>query len=257
MTTWNSAQYLRFSHERTRPARDLAAQVTVPDGGAVLDVGCGPGNSTAALAGRFPLAQVTGVDVSAEMLQRARADYPELSFAEMDVTADLTAFEGRYDLVFSNACLHWVPNHHAVIPRLMRLLRTGGRLAAQMPLASRQMIYKQVVWPLVESSRWRNKLKVSQQFHTLEPQKYVDVLMACASHFDIWETTYYHLLDGPEAVVAWFKGSGLRPYLQALSQDDAEHFEADVLARVRDVFTPQANGQVCLPFPRLFFVAKA
>ena len=256
MPTWSSEQYLRFARERTRPSRDLAAQVEVPAGGAVLDVGCGPGNSTAVLAERFPGADVTGVDVSADMLARARADHPELRFAELDVTGDLSALEGRFDLVFSNACLQWVADHHALLPRLMRLLEPGGSLAVQMPLAHRQVMYREVVWPLAESERWRGKLGVPRAFYVREPQEYLDILAGCASDVDLWVTTYYHLLDGPEAVVAWFRGSGLRPYLQALELDDAARFEAEVLDRVREVFTPLADGRVPLRFPRLFFVAR-
>ena len=257
MPTWNSEQYLRFANERTRPARDLAAQVEVPAGGRVLDLGCGPGNSTAVLAERFGQATVIGADNSPQMLERARRDHPELTFMELDATGDLSTYEGSFDLVFSNACLHWVPDHPTLLPRLMRLLRPGGQLAVQMPLPQRQQMYCEVVWPLAASARWADKLHVKPQFHVLEPDVYVQLLEDCADSFEVWETTYYHLLDGPEAVVSWFGGSGLRPYLQALSPDDAAAFEADVLARVRELFVPRANGQVTLRFPRLFFVARA
>lgn len=256
MPVWDSSQYLRFSRERTQPSRDLAARVELPARAEVLDLGCGPGNSTQVLAERFPGAHVAGADNSPQMLARARADHPDLDFVELDVTEDLTAYEGRYDLVFSNACLHWVPDHRELMPRLLRLLKPGGQLAVQMPLTGHQVMYPQVIWPLVASPRWRDRLGLPPSFHVLEPDAYVDLLESCASSFDLWETTYYHLLDSHGAVLEWYRGSGLRPYLQALSPEDARAFEADVLARVREVHPTRAAGGVTLRFPRLFFVAR-
>ena len=257
MPVWDSAQYLRYARERTQPARDLASRVELPPRAKVLDLGCGPGNSTQVLAELFPTAHVTGADNSPQMLERARADHPDLAFVELDVTWDLSVYEGRFDLVFSNACLHWVPDHREVIPRLLRLLAPGGQLAVQMPIASKQVMYRDVVWPLVATPRWHDKLAAVPRFHTLEPADYVDLLEACAASFDLWETTYYHLLDSHEAVLEWFRGSGLRSYLQVLSPQDAEAFEAEVLDRIRQAFAPRASGGVTLPFPRLFFVARA
>ena len=256
MPQWDSGQYLRFAQERTRPARDLAARVKVPPDGLVLDLGCGPGNSTAVLAECFPDAQVMGADVSPDMLARARADYPHLHFVELDAAGDLSAHHGRYDLVFSNACLHWVPDHPTLIPRLLGMLAPGGQLAVQMPLSDKQVMYREVIWPLVASERWRAQLDVMDSFHVLEPDAYVDLLEAHAASFDLWETTYYHLLPSHEAVLEWYRGSGLRPYLQALSAEDAQAFEADVLARIRETFPTRAAGGVTLRFPRLFFVTR-
>lgn len=255
MPVWDSAQYLRFSRERTQPARDLAARVELPDAACVLDLGCGPGNSTAVLAECFPSAHVIGADNSSQMLERARVDHPSLEFIELDATSDLSAYEGRFDLVFSNACLHWVPDHRALLPRLMRLLSPGGQLAVQMPLTGKQVMYPQVIWPLVESDRWSGKLDSSDTFHVLEPDEYVDLLEGLGVAFDLWETTYYHLLPNHEAVLEWYRGSGLRPYLQALSTEDAQAFEADVLDRIRAAYPTRAAGGVTLRFPRLFFVA--
>lgn len=257
MPVWNSNQYLRFSRERTQPARDLAARVTLGPGAQILDLGCGPGNSTRVLAERFADARVTGADNSPQMLERARADHPDLNFIEMDATQDLSAYDGRFDLVFSNACLHWVPNHQTLIPRLLGLLAPGGQLAVQMPLASQQVMYRDVVWPLAATPRWRERLAAVPPFHTLEPDAYVDLLEAHAPSFELWQTTYFHLLPSHEAVLEWFRGSGLRPYLQALDPADAAAFEADVLARIHRAFAPRAAGGVTLRFPRLFFVAQA
>ena len=255
MPVWSSEQYLRFARERTQPSRDLAARLEVREGGEVLDLGCGPGNSTAVLAERFPQARVKGGDVSPEMLARARADHPDLAFVEIDAAGDLSVYEGSFDLVFSNACLQWVPGHRELIPRLMGMLRRGGTLAVQVPLTDRQAMYREVIWPVVDSPQWAPLLGQTRTFHTLEPEGYVEVLNGCSSSFDIWETTYYHLLDGPEAILEWYRGSGLRPYLQALSPKDAAAFEADVLERICAAYPQRPSGGVTLLFPRLFFTA--
>ncbi|MDO4806372.1 MAG: methyltransferase domain-containing protein [Coriobacteriales bacterium] len=256
MPTWDSDQYLRFARERTQPARDLAARLDVPAGESVLDLGCGPGNSTAVLAKLFSGAAITGADNSDAMLARARVDHPELCFVHLDATGDLSAFEGQYGLVFSNACLHWIPDHQSLIPRLMRLLKPGGTLAVQVPVAKRMQMYSEVVWPIVEQPRWRKLLIERPVFGTLAADEYLDVLSGCASDFDLWETTYYHLLGEPREVLEWFRGSGLRPYLQQLEPDDAEAFEGEVLERIEEVFPRRADGGVTLRFPRLFFVAR-
>ncbi len=255
MPVWNSEQYLRFERERTQPSRDLAARTRVADGGLVLDLGCGPGNSTAVLAERFASARVVGADNSPQMLARARADHPDLDFVELDATGDLSDYAHRCDLVFSNACLHWVPDHETLLPRLMELLVTGGMLAVQIPLADQQVMYQQVLWPLAQSPAWRGRLGVPQSFHTLSPERYLDVLEGAGASVDLWETTYYHQMPSHEAVLEWYRGSGLRPYLQALDEEGAHEFEEQVLARVRYAYPPRADGSVVLRFPRLFWVA--
>ena len=256
MPVWNSEQYLRFARERTQPSRDLAARLSVADGAEVLDLGCGPGNSTAVLAERLPGAHVTGGDISAEMLARARADHPELDFIEFDAAGDLSAHEGHYAVVFSNACLQWVPDHRTLLPRLVRLLAPGGTLAVQVPLTDKQLMYQQVIWPVTESERWAAKLNQPRTFHTLTTEEYLDVLDACAESYELWETTYYHLLPDAQAILEWYRGSGLRPYLQALAAEDRAAFEADILAAIREAYPPRAAGGVTLPFPRLFFTAR-
>lgn len=255
MPTWDSNQYLRFARERTQPSLDLAARLDLPSQAEVLDLGCGPGNSTMALAERFHDAHVIGADNSPQMLKRARADHPELEFVELDASGDLSAYAGRFDLVFSNACLHWVPDHRRLVPHLLELLASGGQLAVQMPSIGRQTMYRQVIWPLVESSRWWGRLDIPQQYHVLEPDEYIELLEAHAGAFDLWETIYYHLLPSHDAVVEWYRGTGLRPYLQALSAEEAREFEADILERVREAFPERRAGGVTLRFPRLFFVA--
>ncbi|MFM8584395.1 MAG: methyltransferase domain-containing protein, partial [Planctomycetaceae bacterium] len=111
---WDPAQYLRFVQERTRPCQDLVATLGWLSPRRIVDLGCGPGNSTRVLAERWPAAQILGVDLSAEMLASARHDLPGCDWQQADLS-DWTPPAASYDLIFSNAALQWVPRHQVVL----------------------------------------------------------------------------------------------------------------------------------------------
>ena len=138
MADWSAEQYLKFEKERTQPVVDLLHRM---DGepSSILDVGCGPGNSTHQLAQRFPCAEIVGVDSSEDMLRRAREQYPDLRFERRLVPDGLDA-DKHWDVIFSNACLHWIPHHETLLPRLMERLHPQGVLAVQMPLVQRAIL---------------------------------------------------------------------------------------------------------------------
>lgn len=252
---WDPKQYLHFARERTQPSRDLATRIEVDSPRSVLDLGCGPGNSTEVLAQRFPGARIVGGDNSDQMIKKARADHPDLEFVYLDATGDLSAWAGAFDVVFSNACLHWVPDHPTLIPRLMELLASGGQLAVQMPLLGELSMYRDVIYPLVASERWVKKLAGVHGAQMLNPDEYPAVLASCSSDYEIWETIYWHRMSSHDAIVAWYQGSGLRPYLQQLNESDQKAFLKEVRERVRTCFTQIVNGEVILKFPRLFWLA--
>lgn len=252
---WDPKQYLHFARERTQPSRDLAMRIEVDSPRSVLDLGCGPGNSTAVLAERFPGARVVGGDNSDQMLQMARADHPDLEFIHLDAMGDLTTWAGAFDVVFSNACLHWVPDHRALIPRLMGMLAPGGQLAVQVPLLGDLVMYRDVIYPLAASDRWNEKLADVDGAKLLDPDEYPTVLASCSAEYEIWETIYWHRMPSHDAVIAWYQGSGLRPYLQRLNESDQEALLEEVRERVSTCFPRNPNGEVSLKFPRLFWIA--
>ena len=167
MSDWNPALYLRFKKERTQPAEDLAARLELTPAKA-LDVGCGPGNSTQVVANRFPGAKVLGVDFSSNMVGAAQRAHPELEFLQCDVSTQLDTLPHDFDLVFSNACIQWVPEHPRLLPGLLSLLNPGGVLAVQVPMNFQEPIH-QIIARTVEREEWRERIPYHRSFYTLKP----------------------------------------------------------------------------------------
>ena len=256
MTTWDPGQYLQFAEARLRPALDLLAHVepTNPPG-LVVDLGCGPGNLTAVLAERWPDAEVIGVDSSPEMLADARRDHPDMTWVE----GDLATWEPPRpaDVVFTNAALHWLPDHERLLPTLLARVAPGGVLAVQVPAEWDAPSHTEG-FALAASPRWRDRLTVDlPEQPLLAPAGYLDVLLPLAEDVDCWTTTYHHVLEGPDPVVEWFKGSFLREFLSRLEEADGAEFVADYTEAMRRAYPPRADGRTVLPFRRLFLIVQA
>ena len=251
MPTWKADQYLKFATERTQPCRDLAARVAVENPRRVIDLGCGPGNSTEVLPARWPLAELTGLDSSAEMIGRAHAAHPEWRWMEAAIEPWLDG-EDCFDVVFSNAALQWVPDHLDAFPRLMARVAAGGALAVQMPDnfdAEAHRLMRAV------ASRFPAAASVREWF-AHEAGFYYDALAPVAARVELWTTEYFHVMDGPDDIVEWYKGSGMRPFLDALSSDaERARFTADYLTALRGGYPARHDGRVLFPFRRLFIVA--
>jgi trans-aconitate 2-methyltransferase len=247
---WSASQYLKFADERTRAVRDLLAAVPTPAAARVIDLGCGPGNSTEVLAARFPDAAVEGLDRSADMLVAARRLLPAVAFRSGDIATWQSDI--RYDVILSNAALHWVADHATLLPRLVAMLSPGGSLAIQMPDNLAEPCHV-----LMQQPRWAARLaEVAAQRAPLgDAAFYYRVLTGCGARADIWRATYYHILDGAAAVVEWFKGSGLRPFLEAVPAEERAAYLASYQAAIASAYPAQPDGRVLLPFPRLFMVA--
>jgi trans-aconitate 2-methyltransferase len=254
MPCWDSGQYLKFANERTQPAIDLLARVAIDAPRSVADLGCGPGNSTALLRQRWPEATVVGVDNSAEMLSAARTAYPDGTWHLADI-AHWTP-TAPCDVVFSNAALQWVPDHARVFPHLMAQVAPGGVLAVQVPAHLHSPVH-QAMLSVACDPAWRDRMHAAIAAITVATLSvYYDLLQPLATRIDLWITEYQHVLDGPAAVIDWMRGTGLRPFLQALA-DDAERarFEAMLLPEVTKGYPRQADGRVLFSFRRLFVVA--
>lgn len=253
---WDPGQYLRYADERARPFFDLLARVGATDPGYVADLGCGPGNLTAVLAGRWPGAEVVGVDNSPEMISAARAQAGQREPPRF-VLADLRDWrpERPVDVLVSNAVLQWVPGHLDVISRWPGMLAPGGWLAFQLPGNFDQPAHT-ILLDLVRSGRWAPLLAgVSLNRQASDPADYLGLLASAGCTVDAWETTYLHVLHGADAVVEWYRGTGLRPVLAALSPGQADQFIADYSKRISVAYPAAPYGTV-LPFRRVFVVAR-
>jgi trans-aconitate 2-methyltransferase len=254
MTRWNPATYLKFAGERLRPALDLIARIDMDAPGVIVDLGCGDGNVTRFLVERWPDSVVVGVDSSAEMLAEARVRQPDLAWIEADLAAWIP--EQPADILFSNAALHWLDDHRALFPRLAQGLRPGGILAVQMPRNHDQPSHRAMI-EAVEAGPWRDRLRPCLRTRPVAPPDvYADILAPVTSFMDIWETVYWHILEGDNPVVAWTRGTALRPLLAALDGEERAAFLGDYARRVERAYPRRDDGKTLFPFRRLFIVAR-
>jgi trans-aconitate 2-methyltransferase len=254
---WSATQYLTFEDERSRPVRDLLAALPRMEARTALDLGCGPGNSTELLAARFPDAVVSGLDSSFDMIAAARKRLPDVQFVVEDIESWLLGGAGSYDVILANAVLQWVPDHARWFPALAVKLAPGGALAVQMPDNLDEPAHR-LMRDLAVDGPWAAKLAAVAAARAVigSADRYYGLLRSAGCKVDIWRTTYHHALaGGAAAVVEWFKGSGLRPFLAPLDADERAEFLERYLAAVAGAYPAMADGSVLLPFPRLFMVA--
>jgi trans-aconitate 2-methyltransferase len=253
VTAWSPGQYLKCEDERTRPARDLLAAVPLTSAATVVDVGCGPGNSTELLVARYGAARIVGVDNSPEMLVAARQRVPSATFEAGD--AATWNPPSPVDLIYGNAVFQWVPDHLAVLERLMGHLAPGGVLALQVPdnLAEPSHLLMRTV---ALDGPWAAKFATPIAREIIPPvAAYYDRLKPFSARIDIWRTTYHHPLADAAAIVEMVRSTGLRPFLQRLDKAEEGAFLAAYRERIAQAYPPTADGRVVLPFPRLFVVA--
>ena len=260
-TSWDPYQYRRYSDHRLRPALDLIERIPVIAPRTVYDLGCGTGNVTRLLARRWPEARVVGLDHSPEMLAEAMAG--EQAAGEPSaigwVQADLRDWqpEGAPDLLFSNATLHWLPDHAALFPNLLASIAPGGALAVQMPRSWGLDSHRLMRETLTDLELGSDELRRALDKEPVEaPETYWRLLAPRAKHLDIWETEYLQVLEGPDPVLEWVKGTGLRPVLHELVGAERDRFLNDYGARLRKAYPQASDGRTLYPFRRLFLIAQ-
>jgi trans-aconitate 2-methyltransferase len=262
MATWDPALYLKFNEQRSRPATDLALRARALLGErsdakrplSILDLGCGPGNSTAILAAVFPGADLLGLDSSAEMIAAARAS----GLAAEWVTADAALWEAdrNFGLVFSNAALQWIPDQAATLGRMWTSLAPGGALAVQVPGNGTSPLHR-ALRSVAASGPWRMKFAGLDDFIRYnEPDFYYECLAPLDGSVEVWETTYWHVLGGHGALIDWYKGTGMRPWLELLEgESERKAFTDAVLETAAPEYPLRDDGSVFFPFRRIFFTA--
>lgn len=258
MTEWDPSTYLQFADERSRPFVDLLSRVGAQQPRRVVDLGCGPGQLTARLADRWPDADVLGLDSSSAMIERAREHQrPRLRFAVADVREWQP--EAPLDVVVSNATLQWVPNHRALLPRLVDWLSPAGWLAFAVPGNFAEPSHV-LLRDLAREPAYAAATASVEFPSSHEPEDYLADLTALGCPVDAWETTYLHVLTGPDPVFRWISGTGARPVLQALSEEQRASFVPEYQRRLCAAYPPQSgegdHARTVLRFRRVFVVAR-
>ncbi len=255
MQDWNPSLYRRFEDERTRPAAELLARVNLDAPRSVFDLGCGPGNSTELLVQRFPGAQVVGTDNSPAMLEAARQRLPGLGFELSDIAEWRP--EAAPDLVYANASLQWIPCHERLLPRLFATLAPGGVLAVQMPDNLDEPSHR-LMRETAAELRFAGHIgdAAALRARILPAGGYYDLLAPTAAEVDVWRTTYHHRMGSPADIVQWLRGTGLKPFVEALPPALQPEFLAAYEQRIDQAYPARADGSRLLAFPRLFIVAR-
>lgn len=255
MADWNSKQYLKFEKERTQPSRDLITRIEAAHPDNILDIGCGPGNSTYELKKRWPHASVCGIDSSEDMIKTAKAAHKDIDFMLVDASTELHKLNREYDIVFSNACIQWIPDHNKLLRDMMGLLKDGGILAVQIPMNFNEPIH-QLIKEVTHREAWADLRPWELETNCLSKEEYFDLLADLCTDFELWETIYMHRMPSHEAILEWYKGTGLRPYLNQLGEESQDKFEKEILELIKERYPVQKNTEVVFRFPRFFFIGK-
>lgn len=251
-TGWNPSTYLQFADERGRPFFDLAARIAAENPKHVVDLGCGPGQLTATLANRWPGAMITGIDSSPEMIKSAAQQAgPRVGFE----IADLRQWQPAepVDVLVSNAALQWVPDHREVLPRLLDTVAPGGWFAFQVPGNFAEPSHR-LLHALAKDPRFAKATRGLERAAAFGAADYLADLTALGCAVEAWETSYLHILTGPDPVFRWISGTGARPILEALDEDQRAEFVAEYKQSLNAAYPAQPFGTV-LPFRRIFVVA--
>lgn len=251
---WNPALYLRFQQERTQPAIDLLNRIQLANPAKILDVGCGPGNSTQVLTQRWPAADILGIDSSVAMIEKAKTDYPNARWAVLDALHIKAVDE--FDVVFSNAVIHWIPDHAVLLNNLLQALTDQGVLAIQMPLYQEMPVYG-LVERLYRQMFPTSAFAIERVFNFHSAGYYYDLLRQLPGRFSIWESSYIHVMPAYAQIVEMIKSTGLKPYLDEIAGSAPKAaFEEAVLHHLPTIYKTQADGRVLFPFKRLFLLAS-
>jgi len=252
VTVWDPVTYLQFAGERSRPFADLVGRIGATNPRTVVDLGCGPGQLTASLGLRWPNAQLIGIDSSPEMIDSTRQWTGDRVRFEVGDIRDWRPSH-PVDVLVSNAALQWVPGHRDLLPQLVDGLDDHGWLAFQVPGNFSQPSHA-LLHRLAADPRFATATADVAWPEAFDPETYLGELSQLGCQVEAWETTYLHVLSGPDPVFRWMSGTGARPVLQALSGELRAAFVADYQADLRKAYPDQPYGTV-LPFRRVFVVA--
>ena len=256
MSDWQPDLYMRFGKERTQPSIDLTMKIAHDGPKRIIDIGCGPGNSTQVLRSRWPEAGIIGLDFSPTMIAQAKETYPETQWLCADASGDLSRL-GGFDVVFSNAAIQWMPDQGTLLAKLFGMLNENGVLAVQVP-CTKDMPVQTELMKLTSGEKWRRSFSdLADGYSKHEAEYYYDILCGLTREVELWETRYFHIMNTHADIVKWYSGTGLRIYLDCLKDDTVSaDFLRDYETALKDVYPIQVDGRILFPFTRIFFTAR-
>jgi trans-aconitate 2-methyltransferase len=255
MSDWNPTGYLKFEKERNQPAIDLVRRISHDNPESVLDIGCGPGNSTGILYDRWKDARIIGLDSSPAMLEKAKNTNKLINWILGDASGDLSQL-GKFDVIFSNAAFQWIPDNEILINKLFNMLNPDGVLAVQVPYMERMQI-RTVINKVVDRADWAAyfaNLSIPYKMNT--PDFYYDILSSFGTEIYLWETRYFQIMNSHDDLLQWCKSTALRPYMDCLVDEGKKsEFEKDILLIIKNNYKTKRDDKVLFPFDRIFFIA--
>jgi trans-aconitate 2-methyltransferase len=254
MKDWNPDKYLLFKNERTQPAIDLVEKINLNNPKNVIDIGCGPGNSTQILVNKWPNCNVVGLDSSKSMIEKAKNDYPNQTW--IHGKAENIPDDERYSLVFSNASLQWMDEHEMLIPRLWNVVDDNGVFAAQIPNFE-NMPVNFAINDVLKKKKWNNCIRNNiwnKQLRKLN--YYYEILSKYTDEITLWETHYYHIMESTKGIIDFVHSTALRPYLEQVeTENEKQEFLNEVIDGCKKHYKKQSNNKVLFPFQRMFIIA--
>jgi len=255
MNDWNPNKYLVFKNERTQPAIDLVERIELVNPKNIIDIGCGPGNSTQILVNKYPNSAVVGLDSSKAMIEKAKADFPNQTW--IHEKAENIGDEKKYSLVFSNAALQWIDNHEILIPKLWNLVDDNGAFAAQIP-NFKPMPVNTAINNVLTKDKWNYGIKDNvpwnKQLYGLD--YYYELLNKHSKKIVLWETHYCHIMSSIQGIIDFVHSTALKPYSEQLNDENKkQEFETEVLEECKKYYKEQSDGNILFPFQRMFVIA--
>jgi trans-aconitate 2-methyltransferase len=217
---WSPADYNRFQKNRSRPFHDLMAHVSLDSPRHIVDLGCGPGNLTAAIADRWPEADVVGIEQSPAMIAAAHTESPSARLRYEVGDLQDWAPDDSVDLLLCSVALQWVPEHIRLFPRFVESLSNDGCFAFQVPGQSHLTAScYEILYELAAHPEWAHLLSdpLRDRPRVQPSHEYIELLAGLGCTVDAWETEYFFILDGADAVLSWMLGTAARPIIMAIN----------------------------------------
>jgi len=252
---WNPEVYDEFKNERSAPFVDLLNLVESKDNLSVIDLGCGTGELTSKLLDYLQDSKVTGIDSSAEMLEKAKHyETSRLKFIQKSIEDQLN-INDTFDLIISNAAIQWCNNHKELFPRIISKINKGGQLAVQIP-SNHEFIVHQLLRKVAETEPYKSAYNSwTREYTVLKIEDYAQILFDNkGNEITVFEKVYPHVMQDAEAIFTWASGTAMIPYIEKLTDEDLkEKFKEDYKKELKNTFH---ESPVFYPFKRTFISAK-